>query len=48
MSEIAAMIAETERWRLEHKAAGRVIDAAACAIRLAALRQALKAVEDRG
>lgn len=45
MSEIAGLIAETERWRIEHKAAGRTIDAVACAIRLAALRQALKAVQ---
>jgi len=40
---VAEIAAETERWRLDHKAAGRTIDAAACAIRLAALRQALRA-----
>lgn len=43
MSAIREMIAETKRWLAEHKAAGRRIEAAACAIRLRALEDALTA-----
>jgi hypothetical protein len=40
------MIAQTERWRLVHKAAQRHIEAAACAIRIKALRDALEALQE--
>ena len=44
MTAIHALIAETIAWRDEHKRAGRGIEAAACAIRLKALRDALAAI----
>lgn len=43
---IRALIAETETWQRQHKANRDGISAAACNIRLVALRQALKAVEE--
>jgi hypothetical protein len=46
MATIDAMIEETEGWRAAHKAARRHIEAAACAIRLKALRDALAAIEE--
>ncbi len=47
---IRALIAQTEAWRVTHIAAGHGIDAAACAIRIRALKDALAVVEggDRG
>ena len=51
MAEIKRMIEETAAWRAEHVAAakagqkGRWVDAAACAVREKALREALRAIE---
>lgn len=45
MTVILKLISETEKWRKEHKAFGRHIEAAACAIRLKALRDAVEALE---
>lgn len=42
---IRALISETEAWQRQHKANRDGISAAACAIRLVALRQALDIVE---
>ena len=44
MAAILRMIEETDRWRLQHKAAHHHIEAAACAIRIRALRDALAAL----
>lgn len=41
---IALLIAETERWLADHKRAGRGIEAAACAIRIKALKDAAQVV----
>jgi len=46
MSRILAMISETEEWRKLHKAKGAHIEAAACAIRLKALRDAVSALKE--
>jgi hypothetical protein len=46
MTAIVAMIEETESWRAAHRAARRHIEAAACAIRLKALRDVLAAIEE--
>lgn len=46
---IRALIKQAEFWREMHARAGHSIDAAACAIRIRALQDALKIVEaDRG
>lgn len=45
MDAIEKLIAETEVWRRDHKRAKRHIEAAACSIRLKALRDALAALE---
>lgn len=45
MDEIKRMIAQTQQWRLEHRGAKRKIEAAACAIRERALRDALAVLE---
>lgn len=44
MARIAQLIVETDSWRIAHKLAGRHVEAAACAIRVRALRDALAAV----
>lgn len=41
---ILRLISEAEQWRLQHKAALRHIEAAACSIRIKALKDALDAV----
>ena len=41
IGHIRALIAETDQWRVEHASHRRFIEAAACAIRLRALRDAL-------
>lgn len=46
IDQIKALIAEAERWQKEHSTAGRRIEAAACAIRTKALREALEIVEE--
>ncbi len=46
MIGIMRLISETERWHQLHKAMGRHIEAAACAIRLKALRDALEALKE--
>jgi hypothetical protein len=46
MTEIRRMIDETDCWRKLHKAANRHIEAAACAIRIKALRDAIAAIAD--
>ncbi|MGZ2484358.1 hypothetical protein ACVITL_002881 [Rhizobium pisi] len=43
MTAILKLIAETESWRIFHKSRGSHIEAAACAIRIKALRDALAA-----
>lgn len=43
---IKSLIADARRWQKEHAAAGRRIEAAACAIRTKALREALEIVEE--
>ncbi|UGB26402.1 hypothetical protein LPC10_01940 [Methylorubrum sp. B1-46] len=42
---IRALITQAEHWRDQHARAGNSIDAAACAIRIRALQDALKIVE---
>lgn len=44
--KIQQLIDETERWRTAHKAAGRNIDAAFCAIRIDAFKDVLKVIKD--
>ena len=46
--QIEALIKATERWRIGHRMAGRGIEAAACAIRLQALRECLEIVGPSG
>jgi hypothetical protein len=43
--DIDHLIAEAERWRREHKIAGRHIEAAACRIRIQALKDAKKSLQ---
>lgn len=43
---ILEMICQTEQWQMEHSRKGRTIDAAACAIRLRALKDALAALSE--
>lgn len=45
MNAILKLISETESWRTFHKSRGSHIEAAACAIRIKALRDALAAVD---
>lgn len=45
LEEIQKLIIETEQWRIYHKQNRNHIDAAACAIRLAALKDALVIIE---
>lgn len=45
MTAILLLISEADRWRIEHKRAGRQIEAAACAIRIKALKDALEALK---
>ena len=42
---IHALFRQTETWRAAHARAGRMIEAAACAIRIRALRDALAIAE---
>jgi hypothetical protein len=42
--QIEQLIKETEQWREHHRQHRNVIDAAACAIRLTALREALEII----
>jgi hypothetical protein len=44
LEQLELLIRETEQWREYHKRNHNVIDAAACAIRLTALKQALEIV----
>jgi hypothetical protein len=46
MDAIRAMRVETERWRAFHKERRNHIEAAACSIRLKALNDALRALEE--
>jgi hypothetical protein len=46
VSAILKLIEETESWRRFHKARNAHIEAAACAVRIKALRDALDAVEN--
>lgn len=48
MTAIKKLISETEGWRKLHKARGAHIEAAACAIRIKALQDALSALERGG
>lgn len=49
MANILALIQETESWRSEHKRHRRWIEAAACAIRIKALQDAIAALDqDKG
>lgn len=45
MTALLRLISEAEQWRRQHKAALRHIDAAACSIRIRALKDALDAVK---
>jgi hypothetical protein len=45
MSELEALIAETEELRFANRVAGRQIEALACAIRLKALKDAKRAID---
>jgi hypothetical protein len=44
--QIERLIKETEQWREHHRANRNQIDAAACAIRLNALREVLKIIQN--
>lgn len=44
--KIQKLIDEATAWRNEHKLANRGIEAAACKIRIRALQDALKAIEE--
>ncbi|WP_156383805.1 hypothetical protein [Methylobacterium sp. Leaf456] len=44
---IRKLIEQAEGWRIQHVAAGRGIDALACAIRIKALKDALALVKDQ-
>ena len=44
-ARIRDLIVETERWLVEHRSRNDYIQAAACAIRLKALRDCLKIAE---
>lgn len=44
IEKITALIREADQWRHEHKAALRHVEAAACAIRIRALQDALDIV----
>lgn len=46
MDDIVALIRETESWRSEHKRHRRWIEAAACAIRIKALQDAIAALTE--
>jgi len=48
MIAILTLISITEQWLTYHKRNGRHIEAAACAIRIKALRDAVKALEGDG
>ena len=45
LEQIEQLIKETEQWREYHRQQRNVIDAAACAIRLTALREALEIIK---
>lgn len=45
MTKILALISETESWLKFHKARNSHVEAAACQIRLRALRDAIEALE---
>lgn len=45
LDEIVKLIAETEQWRNFHRQNRNPIDAAACAIRLTALKEALEIIK---
>ncbi len=47
MADILKLISETEAWRIFHKKRGYHIEAAACSIRLKALRDALSCLPPR-
>jgi hypothetical protein len=42
---IHILIEQAKHWRAQHKAAGRQIEAAACDVRIAALEDAIEAME---
>jgi hypothetical protein len=42
--KIGELIKQTEEWRLDHLQNGRMIEAAACSVRLKALREAYEIV----
>jgi len=42
---ILTLIEEAKRWRLQHKAAGRTVEALAASLRIRALQDALAAME---
>jgi hypothetical protein len=44
LEQIEQLIKETEQWREYHRQQRNVIDAAACAIRLVALKEAKKII----
>jgi len=44
LKQIEQLIKETEQWRDYHRQHRNVIDAAACAIRLVALKEVLKII----
>lgn len=46
MAKIASLISEAEAWRKLHRARGAHIEAAACAIRIKALQDALAALQE--
>lgn len=46
MTAILKLISEAESWRMFHKSRSNHIEAAACAIRLKALRDALAVLEE--
>ena len=45
LKQLEQLIKETEQWREYHRANHNPIDAAACAIRLNALREALEIIK---